>query len=601
MRLLGVSFPFVGVAAALACLSGLLVGHAGAQQYDPVENLQQVLKGLTGTDPSDEVLRHRKAALSEAATQLKNISDLRLALALPEWKDNDKDPSTGQPTLLARVDQEVRATIGKRLQNIVQNAVDKGDSRSRLAAANLVGEIGTSIRGLALDDKSGFARSLAPSLVALMELNDPLVRQAAARALGKTNPEPQLAVKALAEMLKSKNVGDRRAASEAQADMVRLIFQASKKTGVQAGVQATDEDVVHCAAAVVPATGACLKDSDVVVRRKGLEALVQAASALRDLMPTTGTGSDQNREQMPPIGRPWTVKEREFVKMAVESLDKKEELFAPLLIALKDQGGAIAKALSDPDDKVRVLSRRALELMGSARLLLNRVREVIPTEKDGTQPTKRRDDVLKEAIEPGLMEFTKRVRDPDVRVRAATVEFLESMEDAAAPAIPTLLLALTDKDRFIRWGAVRTLGKVGKVQTERTVPAIAALLNPDEDPDVREAAATTLRGYGSAAKAALPALIGMLNVGEAEAQEAVLKAITGVGGGGTKEAIPALIKSLQSSSANVRRLAAEALGRMGHLALSALPDLGARLQVEEDSNVRLAICDAILEITRPKE
>jgi HEAT repeat protein len=241
-----------------------------------------------------------------------------------------------------------------------------------------------------------------------------------------------------------------------------------------------------------------------------------------------------------------------------------------------------------------------LEMMGRSRLQLNQARDIVPTEKGAPERVKR-EDVLKDAIEPGLLVFAQRLRDPNRSVRAATVDFLETMEDAASPAIPSLVAALADRDLFIRWAAVRTLGKVGKVKTEVTVPAIAELLNPQEDPDVREAAATTLRGFGHGAKAALPKLIAMLNVGEAEAQEAVIKAITAVGGPENKDAIPALKKSLESRSNNVRRLAAEALGRMGRLAAPALPDLSARLRVEDDNGVRTAISEAIVEITRPRE
>ena len=83
--------------------------------------------------------------------------------------------------------------------------------------------------------------------------------------------------------------------------------------------------------------------------------------------------------------------------------------------------------------------------------------------------------------------------------------------------------------------------------------------------------------------------------------EAVIKAITAVGGPENIDAIPALKKSLDSRSNNVRRLAAEALGRMGQQAKQALPDLSARLRVEEDNGVRTAISEAIVEITRPRE
>jgi HEAT repeat protein len=516
-------------------------------------------------------------------------------LMLSEWRDNDQTDLEQ-----AKVDQFVRASIGERLQKRLHDVVVQGSTESRMAVAKLIGEIGTSIRALPLDDKSGFAGSMAPDLVILMGTDNPALRQAAARALGKIDPEPVNAVKALSQMMQSNNVNDRRAASEAMLEMVKVVMLAFKKSRAQPGAEVTAEEVIQSIQQVITALPAAIQDKDIVVRRNGLDALLEATSALLEQMPNTQAGSPLSRDDMPPSGRLWAPDERLTVKIGEEFLENKEKLIAPVLQALKRLGGLIANTLTDSDVQVRVLSRRALEMMGRSRLQLNQARDIVPTEKGAPERVKR-EDVLKDAIEPGLLVFAQRLRDPNRSVRAATVDFLETMEDAASPAIPSLVAALADRDLFIRWAAVRTLGKVGKVKTEVTVPAIAELLNPQEDPDVREAAATTLRGFGHGAKAALPKLIAMLNVGEAEAQEAVIKAITAVGGPENKDAIPALKKSLESRSNNVRRLAAEALGRMGRLAAPALPDLSARLRVEDDNGVRTAISEAIVEITRPRE
>ena len=583
----------LGTGAWLAA-SGLPIPRAAAQPSDPVENLQQVLKSRTDFDEKPDVLNYRKEELLKAEQKLQTTGDLRLALALSEWQDAQKIMPK-----LRQIDWEVRNEIGKRLEKFVQTVVKDGDSTSRIAAANMLGEMGASIRALPLEDRHGFARGLTPSLVALMEQDDAAVRQAAALALGKINPDAKVAAKALEEMLHSKRVTDRQAASGVLPEMIRTIYQLKKKGRAQVGVEEFDEDVIHCAAAVVPVAGTCLKDGDPVVRRNGLEALALAATVLQDLIPGVGSALGFDPAKMPASGRLWTANEKEIVKLDQEILNAKEELFAPLVVAMKDEGGLMARCLTDKDLQVRKQSRQALELIGSARLRLRRLRDVIPTEQ-GAVPVPQREDFLFQALEPGLLVIAKRVTDPNKEVRAATVAFLETMEDAAAPAIPALLEALKDKSEFIRWPAVRTLGKIGPVQTELTVPAIAKLLNPKESPDVREAAANALRQFGPAAKDALPALIGMLNLGEADAQEAVIKAINSIGRGQTKEAIPALRKSLVSNSPTVRKLAAEALGRLGPSAAAALPDLRERLRQDNDSEVRQAVSDAILEITRPK-
>jgi len=55
--------------------------------------------------------------------------------------------------------------------------------------------------------------------------------------------------------------------------------------------------------------------------------------------------------------------------------------------------------------------------------------------------------------------------------------------------------ALSDSSRFVRWAAVRSLGRTGPVDVPEAVPALARLLR-DQDLSVRQAAATTLERYG---------------------------------------------------------------------------------------------------------
>ena len=246
-----------------------------------------------------------------------------------------------------------------------------------------------------------------------------------------------------------------------------------------------------------------------------------------------------------------------------------------------------------------MLSRKALEIMGNSRLKLFRRQEAVPTEQGET--ANRWPDLLLDAMKPSLAKIARRVNDPNAEVRRATVSFLEATEIDAPAVVDALITALSDRDRFIRWAAARSLGKIGldkksrPEQSEKTVLALAMLLNPTEDPDVRAVVANTLRDLGPDAKSALPALIKLLNVGEAESQEEVIKAITSIGG--TQNATKALIVSLDSRSANVRRLAAVALGSIGARATEAVEPL-LQHQQDEDPAVRLAISDAILSILR---
>src|SRR5208282_56065 len=137
------------------------------------------------------------------------------------------------------------------------------------------------------------------------------------------------AAKALAEMLRSKNNGDRKAASDALAEMIRTVFTRQKKSQGESGLEALPQDVVDCAEAVVPVVPSTLKDSLAAVRRNGAEALQNSATAFYELIPEVGTGGVFDPDTMPPSGRPWSPAEQARVKEAQDELDKTEKLFAP--------------------------------------------------------------------------------------------------------------------------------------------------------------------------------------------------------------------------------------------------------------------------------
>ncbi|HYV34424.1 MAG TPA: HEAT repeat domain-containing protein [Gemmataceae bacterium] len=593
MRLLRHSWHFLTFPIGIAALSLLALAGApqpaAAQYTDPVEDLRTILKNVN--DPESQVfLEARKKALEEAAEKLTATSDKRQALALLEWRDTD-DVFKG----LAAVDLAARQKIGQRLEEIIKTVVSKGDSTSKLAAASLLGEMGTSVRALDPLDKRGFARHLAPNLIQLSKSEDAKVRQAAARALAKVDPEPKAAVQALKDLLESSQLADRQSAAQALGDVVATIIDLQKKGRPGGESVITVYDVIICANEAVLAAGPCFDDKDLLVRRNGLQTISYATTALNDLVPLP-----EKPELLPPPSGPYTDRQLKQLRELHMVLANEAKMFGPLEEALKGQGQNIANMLDDPDVELRLWSRKALEQMAAARNKIKRRQESVPPLPGDPPLSKTLPDPLKAGLEPGIMKIAKHTTDPDKKVRMASLQFLEAMEDAAVPAIDTIIAALKDSNKFIRWAAARTLGKIGPdYHADKTVPALAALMNPQEDSDVREVTASALRKFGAAAKPALPQLIKLLNIGEAEAQEAIIKAITAIGGPETTPAIPALIKSLDSRNVNVRKLAAEALGRMGPLAVSAIPALTDHLQ-DEDATVRIAISDALLNIARPR-
>src|SRR5262249_30750260 len=133
-------------------------------------------------------------------------------LALSEWKD---DPT--KDVGLQKIEIAARNEIGKRFKEALERVAESGDATSRLAAANMIAELGPNVRSLRLNFKEdpkdplvrgGFTRTLTPLVIKLArdardskEKRSLAVRQEALRALGSINADAREAVPVLQEAL----------------------------------------------------------------------------------------------------------------------------------------------------------------------------------------------------------------------------------------------------------------------------------------------------------------------------------------------------------------------------------------------------------------
>jgi HEAT repeat protein len=222
--------------------------------------------------------------------------------------------------------------------------------------------------------------------------------------------------------------------------------------------------------------------------------------------------------------------------------------------------------------------------------------------------------LVSDSLQGTVQAMITNLSDPDYRVRLGAVDVLETLLDRAEPAIPALVKALEDTNKFVRWCAARTLGRFATRRKDKNDPFFAryaesvvrglmALLNDREDPSVRITAAYALEQYGEMAQKAVPQLARVVNRGDRDYIIAVLHAIQGIGA----SAAPALpnvawVLSDRTQPTSVRVEAALTLGRFGRVAkeqprvMSVLRDV---MLNDSDQDVRNAASTAILSIERP--
>jgi HEAT repeat protein len=637
---------FLVVAALLG--SGSLL-RAGPLPIGPVEKLRQALKQDKGAGKSEEGEKHRRKTLKERVAAVRSLGDISQALLLEDWLDASLTERT-----FAIVDQEFRGELAQRFTTEVRRLLEKGDPTSQVAAAGLVGD--TALLARARDIQSPAVLKaiddLAKDLVRATNAADPRVRLQAIRSLGRIQvQEPATTIRPLGDLFGRKSRDDHRAAAEALNNIARILprVRLRRAEGVTSGSEfALSRKIrIQASEALVPAAGKGLGDADPEVRRLCADTLFQIAVMLSD--PTLDLiGTERREEDFPARDRPLTPAEKKRIEFFRDEVVQEREELKPLLNAFRVLSPAFASAAGDRNGPppVRLLAIRTLEELGTARQrLLRRAFRVAQyntgdgVDKEGGKEDKntdkKKDDErgpneearldaaegiryaaagttrlqpfrLPEGQDQVLQGLQKTIdalsqaliNDPRADVRLAAVEALETLGDDAAPAAAELAKALStdhEPDRFVRWAAARTVGRMSpdKLNIPEVVRNLIRMVD-DPDLDLRVMAAESLEQLGPHAKAAVPALAKATGKGDAEIRRAAIRALTGIGTDATP-AVPDIAAALSFSDVRVRRAAAEALSQFGALAQPAETDLRKALD-DDDAEVRRHAEDALLKL-----
>jgi HEAT repeat protein len=532
--------------ATLLCGAGVALAQ---QTPDTVSALRQALKA-PAHDPAA-----RDHAIQQALEGLSGLGELRRALVLQEWRDEDIDPQ------VAAIDRLHRAATQQRFEKAVREVCSHGDATSQVAVADLLADVGITVRGVGTQDSLG--RVFSADLARLATQGTPPVREAAAHALGQIHPELTVAVPALASLLAAPTPAERQAAAGALAGMMQLAGQIASRARSSTGVAGSRADVAAVAEAVLPLAGRALSDPEASVRRRGMHVIGWAATAASSLLLEFFDNGPE-----PAIGgRP--------------PEDAHSEL-QPLLLALKEQAPVLAQALSDADGQVRALTRRTLEIIADLRIRW----------KQGATGG---DDPLSCVFQAAAPALAECVADPDFHARRSAITVLEMVGPDAAPVAGALAKALNDPDRFVRWAAARALGKLAPGAAAVAVPGLISLLS-DADLDLGLAAASSLKQYGLAALPAAPALAESARAGKAlDLRLEAIRVLEHIGPAAAPAALPVLTVALGDADPHVRLAAAVALGKFGPAAHDAVEALS-RARDDANLEVQEAAAEALLRI-----
>lgn len=565
----------------LVAMLAILPGAACAA--DPVDKLADALKiEIGGIEPDLQLADRRNKIIEEVIPQLKTVSQLRRAYFLKQWATHIVRPDKADK----RLDVEpYRAAIGDKLTKAIRGAAGDADPIARIAVALLIAELAdpeaadirpTDPKAFDAKNKERFARSLSDVAKALVKDKDIGVRQAGLNALGKVANDPAEAFPLINEVLRQDEVGPRRLAAYALSDLVKSARGLERQQKMQ-----TAEQVL--ASAVIG-----LGDADEPVRGYSLQAITVVAKLVADHFSTAGELVDDNKKR---VLRP------DLQKL----LKNMQSINAPLL-----------EAIDDPRPNIRMAALQTLDQIGLARgKILNTLADAAPDLRD------KRGELLKlfdapdpvgPIVDKGLKSITRLLREDDVRLRKAAIDFLEALGDQAAPAADSIAEALSDADRFVRLSAARAIRNLpAKSVGPVAVRGLGAMLI-DADPDSSAAAASAIETLGPAAQDAVDWLGFVIANGDAdnrnwdsESRVAAMKALIAVGTP-AQRVLPQVSTALADPDVRVRRKAAETIGRIGRPTdESILEKANAALRralSDADAEVRLNASEAILSIRK---
>jgi len=287
---------------------------------------------------------------------------------------------------------------------------------------------------------------------------------------------------------------------------------------------------------------------------------------------------------------------------------------------------SLVKLLRDKDTKVRAsaadhlgkMREKAAAAVPALLLLLSDDGVITGYEPFmGTAPVPRVNDSVIRALQQigpsALPEVTGALQNPDAKIRVAAVKVLAGTRSPPKDVLPALVRTLKDPKGAVRCSAVEALGSLGKA-AKAALPAVITLAQNDLELEVRYYAIAAVSAIDSEGTQTIPVSIRALGDKDPNVRGEAARTL-GDYGPRAKSAVAALTLGLADKEERARWISAdfcmqravrydmaEALGKIGPAAASALPKLRKMLQTDEDGEVHATVAQAVLRIDpRDKE
>ncbi len=559
----------------------------------------------------EAALDTRMTELRAAARDLKSVDQLTRALTLKEWEGD----RVSDRVVLER-EREIKPELTERLKTSIGKILTTGEPVARVAILVYLSETAGEARRSVPPNRAliQLCQQFGPQVIRATRDANSDVAQTAIRTLGQIQANPAETLPVLENLLKSPDPSLRRASAESLLGGAQVITTALRESTTD-DLATNRAEFRNAGRLYALAAAQGLNDPVPAVRGRLIEALSVLASALKDDAKILGATGQQGYgpfladfqkivTQLPPLDFQRDTEGRLHLLEIIKDVDQARVSLAgikppdpipgppvnpipgvPGTPGVPGPGGPLPLPPAELPSLAPVDSiRRPQSSQQRSSATIQPVFWQVPEALKPLTPAQ---------LRPTLDTLVVGLKDKDDEARLVSIEALAALGDQALPVLGNLLEATNDSNRFVRWAALRTLGRLQPNEPERVVPVLAEHLL-EADLDVRKVAALAIARYGPKATAAVTPLARSIVRGDAEYRLQAFRALEAIGTEASP-ALPAIASNVTNSDHDLRLGAVQLLGRFGPLAASHARVIETALS-DPEPDIRKAAAVALLRI-----